>query len=461
MDTSSSRVRKEHHYWTVPWDAYLYAKRFKFWGEDESQIIVGQPATWRQHQEALAERLIDIAERALSVVDDDKESEAIREQVRTYLQDAFAVGLDDFDAYLMQIITSEINLRHDQAATLKNLRTASAKEPATARQKYVKRATDHVLALFDQDAASAPQRLARERVRLEAIRKHIFERGETLVVATDMNDNNQISVFVYYVAGILVILAIWRFVLHKSQARRDIEHLIAWTERSRRNMLNLYLPNNVPSAMAISSAVMSADIRHEIDEDIYGPLFNAQKRIRQLIRTRQIRPADIHLRVSENDGPAKVPANLGRPVRAAFLPMKGDPWQTGHLFIMLEWIAYLKLDKIVVMVDNSDPTRKPDLSSLGIREPITKAILKEFGSLLQYTPLPKEHEELFAADGETVVFKLVELNKDVDMEMGYVVGSDHRFWVNPKGQDDTAKKLHDHQRPGTVNAWRSDPNKGL
>jgi hypothetical protein len=64
---------------------------------------------------------------------------------------------------------------------------------------------------------------------------------------------------------------------------------------------------------------------------------------------------------------------------------------------------------------------------------MTAAILKSLGSLVQYTPLPKQRSELYEADGETVLFKLVELNKDFPIEFDYMVGSDHRHWEVSKG----------------------------
>ena len=45
MDTSSTRVRNDQHWWTVPYDVFSMAKAFNFWGvEGASQVRrVGSP----------------------------------------------------------------------------------------------------------------------------------------------------------------------------------------------------------------------------------------------------------------------------------------------------------------------------------------------------------------------------------------------------------------------------------
>jgi CheY-like chemotaxis protein len=78
------------------------------------------------------------------------------------------------------------------------------------------------------------------------------------------------------------------------------------------------------------------------------------------------------------------------------------------------------------MIDNSDPTRKPDLSSLSIREAFTWVIFEKYlKPFVQYTTLPKEMLDLFSADGETVIFYLAELNANQPMNLFYGAGSDH------------------------------------
>lgn len=241
-----------------------------------------------------------------------------------------------------------------------------------------------------------------------------------------------------------------------SPAGGRAETVTTWIQRSYNNTKALYL-KGVASEAARVSGIDRAEIERELDKDIYEPLLKAVSVIEENRASKAIRPAETRLRVFDKDAPGFIPSNLGRPARVGFLPMKGDPWQLGHVFAILEAIASRKLDKVVVMVDNSDPVRKPTLLSLVIREATTKVLLSRLGDLVQYTPLPKEHEELFAADGETVLFKLINLNEGLNIEWDYMFGSDHRYWeIKKKDQatgaeltlPDTTKKLWGFQTSG-------------
>lgn len=106
----------------------------------------------------------------------------------------------------------------------------------------------------------------------------------------------------------------------------------------------------------------------ELQKDIYEYLFASLSEINRNLTNKVIEPEKLKLRLSVED--EEKPYNLitGRKARVGFLPMKGDPWQDGHVWMILDMIARQKCDKIVVMLDNSAPQWKPDLSSLTIRE---------------------------------------------------------------------------------------------
>ncbi|MBI4396972.1 MAG: fructose-bisphosphatase class II, partial [Elusimicrobia bacterium] len=188
-----------------------------------------------------------------------------------------------------------------------------------------------------------------------------------------------------------------------------------------------------------------AAIEQEIENDIYNPLKEAVEKIAELRRNGEIDPEAVLLKLSQNDRDPRIGVS-GRPARVGFLPMKGDPWQTGHIFVMLAAIAEQKLDKVVIAIDNSDPERKPNLSSLSIREAITLELLKVVEPFVEYTPVAKEEADLFTADGETMIFRLMKFNRGAPLHWFYMVGSDHRYWVNPKGKPDTAQKLSQHMQ---------------
>jgi hypothetical protein len=185
----------------------------------------------------------------------------------------------------------------------------------------------------------------------------------------------------------------------------------------------------------------------EIEEDIYQPLLKAATEIASLARQGEIDPSGVTLKLSRAAPEARMTIH-GRSARVGFLPMKGDPWQVGHIFSMLEAIAEHRLDKLVIMVDNSDPERKPNLSSLTIREPITLELLKILEPFVEYTPISKEEADLRKADGERSIFRLMQFNRNIPISWFYMGGSDHRHWEIQKKDGlapDTAKKIHGYK----------------
>ncbi len=243
-------------------------------------------------------------------------------------------------------------------------------------------------------------------------------------------------------------------------ARRVLANLQRW-RRWALTYAEAYKKDN-PDADERNIQETEKGIIPEIREDIYVPLIDAMSRIMELAENGEIHPDQVKLKLGRHGPEAEVSIE-GRPARIGFLPIKGNPWQVGHIFVMLEAIAEGKLDKVVIMVDNSDPDRKPDLSSLTVREPITMELLKILEPFIEYTPISKEEQDLRTADGERSIFRLMEFNRSVPVEWFYMVGSDHRHWdkglkAAEKGLEisqmaevaerdrDTAKKLHDYMR---------------
>jgi len=213
-----------------------------------------------------------------------------------------------------------------------------------------------------------------------------------------------------------------------------------------------------PRADEENIELVQKSISDEINEDIYGPLLNAIDRIETLIQKNEIAPQSVQLKASRYDANPQISVG-DRAARIGFLPMKGDPWQIGHVFVMLEAIASGHLDKLVIMVDNSDPDRKPDLSSLTIREPMTLELMKILEPFVVYTPISKEEEDLRTADGERSMFRLIQFNRSVKMKWFYMVGSDHRPWEvmkDGKPQPDTAKKISTYMRQSRPDGYAGE-----
>ncbi len=179
--------------------------------------------------------------------------------------------------------------------------------------------------------------------------------------------------------------------------------------------------------------VTEQEVFKEVNDDTYSEIFPLVKRIDEMIANKEIFPDDVDLSMSIYDGKERMPFRVGkgeneRDPNILFWPLKGDPWQVGHIWMLLKAVVEHKIDRIVIMVDNSDPERKPDLSSLVIRDPLSAFIFKNYlKGLVQYTTLPKEMPKLFGADGETVIFQWLRLNKNQPMNVFYGGGTDHLF----------------------------------
>ncbi|MCA9398767.1 MAG: hypothetical protein KC618_03375, partial [Candidatus Omnitrophica bacterium] len=198
-------------------------------------------------------------------------------------------------------------------------------------------------------------------------------------------------------------------------------------------------------AFAGRNSEKRAEIINEQDTEIYGPVFDTLSQIAELREQGKVNPEGVKLRLSKNDAQVtQADQNLdGRRARVGYLPMKGDPWQAGHIFVILEAVAKFGLDKVVISIDNGD-YRKDELSSLTIRQAITKKVLENLGVMVEFTTMTAEEESLWKADGEQSMFFLSQLNKDIDIDWFYMGGSDHANWTKMIEQTDSetgAKKM--------------------
>ena len=113
-------------------------------------------------------------------------------------------------------------------------------------------------------------------------------------------------------------------------------------------------------------------------------------------------------------------------VQVLLWPMKGDPWQSGHVWMLLEAMSKFNMDIAIPTIDDTDPTRKPGLSSLAMREALTTIMYEKLlGGLVKETPLMKEVPELLTKEGERVLFSVLALNPNQKIRLRYGAGSDH------------------------------------
>ncbi|MFA6029707.1 MAG: hypothetical protein WC969_07635 [Elusimicrobiota bacterium] len=159
----------------------------------------------------------------------------------------------------------------------------------------------------------------------------------------------------------------------------------------------------------------------------------AFNKIRALILRSVVSPQRTLLRASAEDAPVKPEA---RTLRVGVYPVAADPFQWAHLIIGLRAIAELKLDKVVFILQGDD-TRKPNMTEAAFRHPMGRAVLEQFSPLFQYSSIGVGN----TFDGETNIFRILELNPEQKIDAFYIVGGDHYRFTTESGSDDTLNKI--------------------
>jgi len=127
-----------------------------------------------------------------------------------------------------------------------------------------------------------------------------------------------------------------------------------------------------------------------------------------------------YIRLSQED-PQEEPAE--RALKVGFFPLMADPIHWGHLLITLSAAVEYKLDKVVYIVGATD-MRKPDSTPAQIRHYIAKVALKILEPLLEYTPIALGTD----FDGETSIFRILDLNPKQRIDAYYIAGGDHAYF---------------------------------
>jgi hypothetical protein len=87
----------------------------------------------------------------------------------------------------------------------------------------------------------------------------------------------------------------------------------------------------------------------------------------------------------------------------------------------------LNVDKIYFIIAAED-VRKPDLLPEAVRYPMFQYYINRYPDLFEFCGIAKGT----GYDGETNIFRLMELNKDLEADWFYMVGSDHAFVYKEK-----------------------------
>lgn len=155
--------------------------------------------------------------------------------------------------------------------------------------------------------------------------------------------------------------------------------------------------------------------------------------IRGLIAEGQILPR-CNLQMSQGALPL---SPCDRPLRIGVFPTAADPFHWMHLLSGLKAMAICKLDKVIYVITGSDP-RKPALLRADERHRMAQDVLRLFVPLFAYSPIALDN----ALDGETNIFRILQLNPRQKVDAFYIAGSDHYYRHNPAtGKPDTIQKL--------------------
>jgi nicotinic acid mononucleotide adenylyltransferase len=160
--------------------------------------------------------------------------------------------------------------------------------------------------------------------------------------------------------------------------------------------------------------------------------------IRGLMKDGQIFPRS-NLRFSQ-EAPHLSPCD--RPLRIGVFPTAADPFHWLHLLSGLKVMTLFKLDKVIYVISGSD-SRKPDLLRADIRHRMAHNVLGLFSPLFAYSPIALDN----SLDGETNVFRILQLNPRQRIDAYYIAGTDHYYRYNPEtGKPDTIQKLENGVR---------------
>ncbi|MBU1933011.1 MAG: hypothetical protein KKC66_03825, partial [Candidatus Omnitrophica bacterium] len=183
----------------------------------------------------------------------------------------------------------------------------------------------------------------------------------------------------------------------------------------------------------------------QVQEYMLPNLIDSLDRMSVRLADGDLVPGAVTLNVSENNDitPEVDVDTLGRKAKVAYLPMKGDPWHWGHIWMVWRLLAD-GYDVVIPMEDNGDPDRKPDLTALSIREVDSQFLYEAFSPFLEPMKFQREIRTLLEVDGDTMTAVLIFKNREISsmVEITYIAGYDHLYdvkaWVEGKQKEGKA-----------------------
>jgi arylsulfatase A-like enzyme/nicotinic acid mononucleotide adenylyltransferase len=158
-----------------------------------------------------------------------------------------------------------------------------------------------------------------------------------------------------------------------------------------------------------------------IGVDLKEKTIERMEKLKHIYNNKEIDP---HFELNLNRDDALPPLN--KKIKIGIFPISANPPHWAHLFTALDAIIDNKLDKIVFLCNGNDP-RKPDLIDVKIRYEMLEKSIKLFEPFFTFSNLAEfaYMDDSLPLIGEYTVFKLLKLNKESEIDVFYMAGSDH------------------------------------
>jgi nicotinic acid mononucleotide adenylyltransferase len=155
--------------------------------------------------------------------------------------------------------------------------------------------------------------------------------------------------------------------------------------------------------------------------DLKAIILTRLKQLEQLYEKKEINPhIQLNINRDENRKDTSIKANI------AIFPVAANPPHWAHILTAIDAIAEYKLDKVIFLVNGTDP-RKPDLIDLKYRYEMMHNAADIFAPFLTFSNIAEEPymDKALPLIGEFTLFKFLKLNNKTKMNIYYIAGSDH------------------------------------
>ena len=180
------------------------------------------------------------------------------------------------------------------------------------------------------------------------------------------------------------------------------------------------------------------DIKQETKEIKKG-YEDVLSELQKLIKKGDIRP-NVKINIKKNN---EVYLTVqSRPFKVGFFCVLGELIQHKDILMVLQAMVKYQLDKVVWMIP---VVGKDDLVEYEIRYQTLKNVLKPFGDLFEITNIGEDTEY----SAETNMYRFMEMNKRIEMEVYYLVDSEYFSYIDQNTNEiPIVEKFHEFMKEG-------------